>query len=95
MATAIQELLNGFAVTFDFDVLYQPAGGTITIEATSGNNVTTNQFYIPSDFGIMTWMSSTDGDYPWRDRQGIITTVEISNLQSINGGIKKLRYDYG
>ena len=83
MTTAIQELLNGFAVTFGFEVLYQPARGTITIEATSENNVTTNQFYIPRDFGIMTWMSRTDGDYPWRDRQGIITTVEI-NLQSIN-----------
>ena len=37
MAAAIQELLNGFNVTFDFGVLYQPARGTITIEAKSGN----------------------------------------------------------
>ena len=88
MATAIQELLNGFAVTFDVEVLYQPARGTITIEAKSENNATTNQFYIPSDFGIMTWMSSTDSDYPWRDRQGIITTVEINHLKSINGVLR-------
>ena len=33
MAAAIQELLNGFNVTFDFEVLYHPARGTITIEA--------------------------------------------------------------
>ena len=32
MAAAIQELLNGFAVTFDFEVLSHPARGTITIE---------------------------------------------------------------
>ena len=28
MAAAIQELLNGFAVTFDFEVLYHSARGT-------------------------------------------------------------------
>ena len=88
MATAIPELPNGFAVTFDFEVLYQPAGGTITIEAKSEGMGSHNKFYIPSDFGIMTWMSSTDGDYPWRDRQGNITTVEINNLQSINGVLR-------
>ena len=85
MATAIQELLNGFAVTFDFEVLYQLARGTITIEAKSEGMGSHNKCYIPSDFGIMTWMSSTDGDYPWRDRQGTITTVEINNLQSFHG----------
>ena len=69
------------------EALYQPARGTITIEAKSGNNVATNQFYIPSDLGIMTWMSSTSSDYPWRDRQGI-TTVQINNLKSVNGVLK-------
>ena len=44
--------------------------------------------YMPSDFGIATWMSGTDSDYPWRDGQGNITTVEINNLQSINGVLK-------
>ena len=75
MATAIQELLNGFAVTFDFEVLYQLARGTITIEAKSEGMGSHNKFYIPSGFGIMSWVSSTDDDYPWRDRQGNITTV--------------------
>ena len=88
LATAIQELLNGFAVNFGFGVLYQPARGSITIEATSGDNVTINQFYIPSDFGIMTWMVGTDNDYPWQDRQGNVTTVEINSLQSINGVLR-------
>ena len=33
LASGIQELLNGFASTFDFGVLYHPARGTTTIEA--------------------------------------------------------------
>ena len=69
MAAAIQELLNGFAVTFDFEVLYLPARGTITIEAKSEGMDVHSDFYIPSDFGIMIWTSSTDSDYPWQGRQ--------------------------
>ena len=72
MAAAIQELLNGFAVTFGFEVLYHPARGTITIEAKSEGMDKHNKLYFPSDFGIMTWMSSTDNDYPWQDRQGFL-----------------------
>ena len=66
MAAAIQELLNGFAVTFDFEVLYHSARGTITIEAKSEGMDKHNKFYISTDFGIMAWMSSTDSDYPWQ-----------------------------
>ena len=33
-------------------------------------------------------MSSTDSDYPWRDSQGNVTTVEISSLQPINGVLR-------
>ena len=88
MATAIQELLNGFTVSFDFEVVYHPARGTITIEAKPEGMDSHNKLYIPSDFGIMTWMSSTDSDYPWRDRQGIITTVEINNPKPINGVLR-------
>ena len=88
MATAIQELLNGFAVTFDFEVLYHPARGTITIEAKSEGMDEHNKLYIPSDFGIMTWMSSTGSDYPWQDRQGFITSVDNNNIQSINGVLR-------
>ena len=85
MAAAIQELLNCFAVTFDFEVLYHPARGTITIEAKPEGMDEHNKLYIPSDFGIMTWMSSTDSDYPWQDRQGLITSGDNNNLRSING----------
>ena len=72
LAAAIQELLNGFAVTFGFEVAYQPARGSITIEARPEGMDSHNKFHIPSDLGIMTWMSSTDSDYPWRDRQGFL-----------------------
>ena len=37
MAAVIQELLNGFSLSFDFEVLYHPARGTITIESKSEN----------------------------------------------------------
>ena len=46
LATAIQELLNGFAVTFGFEVLYHPARGTITIEAKPEGMDSQNKFYI-------------------------------------------------
>ena len=62
MAAAIQELLNGFNVAFDFEVLYHPARGTTTVEAKSEGMGEHDKFYIPSDFGIMTWMGSTNGD---------------------------------
>ena len=35
LASGIQDLLDGFAVTFDFEVLHHPARGTITVEAKS------------------------------------------------------------
>ena len=63
-ASGIQELLNGFAVTFGFGVLCNPAGGTITIEAKSEGMGTHSKLYILSGFGIMTWMGSADSDYP-------------------------------
>ena len=88
MAAAIQELLNGFAVTFDFEVLYHSARGTITIEAKPEAMDEHNKFYIPSDFGIMTWMSSTDSDYPWQNRLGLITSVDNNNIQYINGVLR-------
>ena len=88
LASGIQDLLNGFAVTFGFEVLYHPARGTITIEAKPEGLDSHNKFHIPSDFGIMTWMGSTDSDYPWKDSQGNITTVEINSPQSINGVLR-------
>ena len=68
--------------------VYHSARGTITIEAKSEGMDEHNKFYIPSDFGITTWMSSTDSDYPWKDRQGLVTTVDNNNLQSINGVLR-------
>ena len=88
MAAATQGLLNGFSVDFDFVVLYHPARGTITIEATYENMDSHDKFYIPSDFGIMTWMSTTNGNHPWRDRQGFVTPVDPNNLHSINGVLR-------
>ena len=68
--------------------MYHPARGTITIEAKSEGMDEHNKLYIPSDFGIMTWMSSTGSDYPWQDRQGFITSVDNNNIQSINGVLR-------
>ena len=48
LATGIQDLLNGFAVTFDFEVLYHPARGTTTIAAKSEGMGYHSNFYIPS-----------------------------------------------
>ena len=88
MATAIQDLLNGVAVTFGFEVLYHPARGTITIEAKSEGMCSHKELYIPSDFGIVAWMSSTDSDYPWKDSEGNIQTVKHNNLKNINGVLR-------
>ena len=85
MASGIQGLLNGFAVTFGFEVLYHPARGTITIEAKYEGMDSHNKFHIPNDFGILTWVSSTDSDYPWKDSEGNVQSVEINDLESTNG----------
>ena len=85
LASGIQDLLKGFAVTFGFEVLYHPARGTITIEAKPERMDSHNKFHIPSDFGIMTWMSSTDSDYPWKDSEGNVQPVGNNNPKSING----------
>ena len=37
---------------------------------------------------MMTWMSSTDYDYPWKDSEGHVQTVEINNLELINGVLR-------
>ena len=80
LASSIQDLLNGFAVTFDFEALYHPARGTVTIQAKSEGVGSNNTFYIPSDFGIMAWMSSTGSYYPWKDSQGNAQSSEIKKL---------------
>ena len=75
-------------LSHSIEILYQPARGTITIEAKSEGMGSHSKFYIPNDFGIMIWMSSTGSDYPWKDSQGNIATVEMNNLQSINGVLR-------
>ena len=59
LAPAIQELLNNFAVTFDFEVVYQPARGCITIETKSEgmdehNNILYTQWF---------WNNNMDEQY--------------------------------
>ena len=46
LAAGIQGLLNGFAVTFNFEVAYHPARGTISIEAKSEGMGSHDNFYI-------------------------------------------------
>ena len=88
LASGVQGLLNGLAVTFGFEVLYHPARGTITIEAKSEGVGSHYKFHIPSDFGIMAWMGSTGSDYPWKDSEGNVQSVEIDNLKSVNGVLR-------
>jgi len=89
MAAAIQELLNSFNTTFNFEVLYHPARGTITIEATNPEGMNEHDnFFVPIDFGISTWLSNTDSDYPWTTINGFVTAVDPNNLHSINGVLR-------
>ena len=93
MASAIQDLLNNFAVNFDFEVLYNHATGSITIEAKNSEGFNEyNTFYIPSDFSIMTWMINAGPDYPWMDHQGTAIPIDINNLKSINGVLRNTEY---
>ena len=85
MASAIQALVNGFNLTFGFEVLYHSARGSITIEAKPEYMDSHGKFYIPSDFGIMTWPSNT---HPWTDIQGFVTPIDPNNLNSINGVLR-------
>ena len=47
-----------------------------------------DKFYIPSDFGIMAWMSTTNGNYPWKNKLGLATPVDNNNPHSINGVLR-------
>ena len=90
LVSGIQDLLYGFAATFVFEISYHPARGTITTKAKYEGLDSNNKFHIPSGFGIKTWMSSTDSDYPWKNSQGNITTADRNNLQPINGVLRSL-----
>ena len=87
-ATAIQELLNGFADTFTFEVIYHPARGTVSIEEQPEGVNSNNKFLVPNGFGIMNWVSNTDSDYPRKDIEGNMQTVDINNIRPINGVLR-------
>ena len=88
LASAIQELLHGFAITFNFEVVCHVARGTVTIEAKYEGMYSNNEFIIPTDFGVTTWISNTGNDHPWKNREGIVQTVDVNNIQSINGVLR-------
>ena len=88
MVTAIQDLLNALDGNFTFEVIYNPARGTVNIKEKYEGIHATNASLVPSDFGIMNWMSNTDSDYPWRNIDDTIKAVDINNIQSINGVLR-------
>ena len=88
MVIAIQDLLNALGENFTFEVIDNPARGTVNIEEKSEGIHANNEFRVPSDFGIMNWMGNTDPDYPWRNIDGTIKAVVINNLQPINGVLR-------
>ena len=75
LVTAIQDLLNALDGNFTFEVIYNPARGTVNIEEKYEGIHATNAFLVPSDFEIMSWMSNTDSDYPWRKIDDTIKAV--------------------
>ena len=91
MITAIQELLNGLDENFTFEVIYNPARGTVKIEEEYEGIHANSEILVPSDFGIMSWMSNTDSDYPWRNIDGTIKAIDINNPQSINGVLRNTK----
>ena len=80
LASGIQDVLNGFAVTFDFEIIYHPARSTISIQAKSEGMDSHNLFYIPSDLGITTWENNSYSENDWENREGVVQTLEINNL---------------
>ena len=81
MVTAIQDSLNALDESFPFEVIYNPVGGSINIEEKSEGIHTNNEFFVPSDFGIMNWMSNIDSDYPWGNTDGTVKAVDINRIQ--------------
>ena len=84
LATGIQSLLNGLEGNFTFEVIYNTATGTISIEETTEGGI--NTFEVPSDYGISDW-SNNHPEYPWRNDANIIYP-DINNLQYINGVLR-------
>ena len=92
-ASAIQEVLS-FAVTYEFEVVYNTARGTITIKATSSEGINyDNACIIPNDFGIMSWLGNNH-DYPWTTLGGTPQLIGANNRQSINGVLRNANNDF-
>ena len=85
LANAIQELLS-FAVSFEFEVVYNGPRGSITIKS-NYVGMLEKSFIIPTDFGILTW-SSQGPDYLWVNLQGIPTSVDNGAPNSISGVLR-------
>ena len=76
LAVAIQEMLNGFAVNFGFEVTYHIPTGIIRINATNPEGFDEhNEFIVASDFMVMTWSSMGYDDSPWINREGNVVTL--------------------
>ena len=90
LANAIQEQLS-FAVSLDFEVVYNASRGAITIKS-NYDGMLEKSFIIPNDFGILTW-SSQGADYPWVNKQGIVIAVDTGSPNSINGVLRNSHND--
>ena len=88
LSAAIQELPNGFAIAFDFEVVYHPARGTVPIEAKPEGMDSHNQFFIPSDFGITTWENNSYAENPWGNSEQFVQAIKTHNLQSTHGVLR-------
>ena len=94
LASTIQELLNNVNTTLLFEVKYNVARGTITIQATSEGIASNNEFIIPTDFGIMTWQQINEGTQ-WKNREGVVQTLDdLNNLQSINNVLRNIDNEF-
>ena len=90
LAVAIQELLNGFAVNFGFEVSYHIPSCTIRINATNAEGLNEqSEFIVASNFMVMTWSNMGYDDEPWIDREGkFVSLHDPNNLQSINDALR-------
>ena len=68
--------------------MHNPARGTVNIEEKYEGIHANITFRVPSDFGIMNWMSNADSGHPWRNIGDSINAVDINNLQHINGVLR-------
>ena len=85
LVSAVQDLLNALDGNFTFEVIYNPARGTVNNEEKPEGTHANNAFLVPSGFGIMNWMSITGPDYPWRNIGDTSKAVGINNVQSVKG----------